>query len=166
MPHGAKDWFEKADIVHCYGGAPEPGWTFKAASFWAETFPPDQDVHVRHTYTPINGMFYISDAAYPGIDPADLCMTNAERAGMKKRIAGSEHRAALATQVRYVLTTGENWQGTIGGFKLIVDKEDPKNMVSLCVDFLTKTVPTRFERAYTDDILRSVLDALFIKVPE
>lgn len=163
VPMGAREWFEQADIVHWYGNnEPEPRWTLKASYYWAQTFPPGRDVHVRHSYTPINGAFFINNAAQPGFDPAGYCMSEAEKAGLRNRLAGSENGAVLATQVRYVLVTGKNWQGPIGRFKLIVDKENPNDMVSLCVDGLKKISPTRFEKTVRDFVPQSDLDALFI----
>ncbi|MHA6323985.1 DUF4424 family protein [Roseivivax sp. CAU 1753] len=163
LPQNARQWAEKADIVRWYDGTePEPRWTIKAAYFWAEDFPPGQSVHVRHSYVPIAGQFFVYDPASGEIDPADHCMTEAEQAGLRNRIAASQMGAVVATQVRYVLTTGANWQGPIGSFKLIVDKEDPANMVSLCVDGLKKTAPTRFEKTVRDFVPRGDIDALFI----
>ncbi|TIR38261.1 MAG: DUF4424 domain-containing protein, partial [Mesorhizobium sp.] len=46
----------------------------------------------------------------------------------------------------YILTTGGNWAtGSIGKFKLTVDKGDPKNLVSFCGENVRKVGPTRFE---------------------
>lgn len=163
MPQTARDWLQAADIVHWYGrDDPEPRWTLRATYFWAQTFPPDRDVHVRHRYTPINGALAISDAAHLRIDPAAYCMTGAEKAGLQNRLAASPHGAVLATQVRYVLMTGGNWQGPIGSFNLIVDKEDPNDMVSLCAGNLQKTTPTRFEKSARDFVPQNDLDVLFI----
>ena len=45
-----------------------------------------------------------------------------------------------------MLTTGGNWAvGTIGKFKLTVDKGDPKALVSFCGDNVKKIGPTTFE---------------------
>ena len=46
----------------------------------------------------------------------------------------------------YVLTTGGNWAlGTIGDFKLMIDRGDRANIVSFCGDNVKKTGPTTFE---------------------
>ena len=162
LPPDARAWFEQADVVRWYGGQePEPRWTIKATYFWAETFPPGRDVRVRHSYTPIPGRFFVSDMAYPGFDPAQYCMTGAETEGLRKRIAASPVGAVSVAQVRYVLTTGANWHGPIGTFRLIVDKEDAANMVSLCLPGLEKTSPTRFERTIRNFVPEADLDALF-----
>lgn len=166
MPQDVKNWFEKADIVRWYGNEPEPRWTIKAAYFWAESFPPGKDVKVRHSYTPIPGRFFVSDPAHSGQDLEGYCMTSAEKAGLRNRIAASQYGAVAATQVRYVLSTGANWQGPIGSFTLIVDKEAATNMVSLCVDGLKKTAPTRFEKTVRDFVPQNDLDVLFISAIE
>ncbi|MNF03098.1 hypothetical protein D3C80_2023590 [compost metagenome] len=50
----------------------------------------------------------------------------------------------------YILTTGANWGGSIGKFKLTVDKGDEKNFVSFCGSNVRKVGPTRFEMTATD----------------
>ena len=163
MPHEAKDWFAAADIVRWNEGFdPEPRWTVRATYFWTQNFPPGRDVHVRHTYTPIAGGFIVTDGASPGFDPDDYCMTDAERAGLRNRLAESAHGAVAARQVRYVLTTGANWQGPIGQFRLLVDKQNAGDMVSLCFDGLSRIGPTLFEVTVPDFVPEQDLELLFI----
>jgi len=44
-----------------------------------------------------------------------------------------------------VLTTGANWAGPIGDFRLTVDKGEPDSLVSFCADGVKKIGPTTFE---------------------
>jgi hypothetical protein len=44
-----------------------------------------------------------------------------------------------------VLTTGANWAGPIGDFRLMVDKGESDSLVSFCADGVKKTGPTTFE---------------------
>ena len=49
----------------------------------------------------------------------------------------------MEQRLDYVLTTGGNWAlGTIGDFKLTIDKGDPENLVSFCGENVKKTGPT------------------------
>ena len=57
----------------------------------------------------------------------------------------------MEQRLDYVLTTGGNWAlGTIGDFKLTIDKGDPANLVSFCGENVKKTGPTTFEMTAKD----------------
>ena len=62
-----------------------------------------------------------------------------------------------------MLTTGANWAGPIGTFRLIVDKGSEKNLVSFCGTGVAKTGPTTFELTYKDFVPDRDLDILFIQ---
>ena len=51
----------------------------------------------------------------------------------------------LENWIGYKLSPGANWKGTIGRFRLTVDKGYPHRLVSLCMDGIRKVSPTRFE---------------------
>jgi len=53
-------------------------------------------------------------------------------------------------ELKYVLTTAENWLGPIGKFKLTVDKTTPDALVSLCAQGIKKAGPTTFVLAEED----------------
>jgi hypothetical protein len=45
----------------------------------------------------------------------------------------------------YILSTGNNWKGPIGQFRMTLDKLKPENTLSVCwADDLKKTSPTTF----------------------
>ncbi|TIS05852.1 MAG: DUF4424 domain-containing protein, partial [Mesorhizobium sp.] len=55
------------------------------------------------------------------------------------------------SRIAYILTTGGNWaSGSIGNFKLTIDKGSPKNLVSFCGDNVRKVGPTTFEMTAKD----------------
>ena len=57
----------------------------------------------------------------------------------------------MEQRLDYVLTTGGNWAlGTIGDFKLTIDKGEPDNLVSFCGENVRKTGPTTFEMTAKD----------------
>lgn len=57
----------------------------------------------------------------------------------------------MEQRLDYVLTTGGNWAlGTIGDFKLTVDKGEEANLVSFCGEGVKKTGPTTFEMTAKD----------------
>jgi hypothetical protein len=63
----------------------------------------------------------------------------------KKRAVGPMHQAFFEKRIDYVLSSGGNWKAPIGDFHLTVDKGRPEALVSVCMDGLVKTGPTRFE---------------------
>lgn len=159
----ARARLERNDIVQWWGETePQPLWTLKATYYWSQTFPAATPVEVRHTYTPIAGAFFISDPELRGFEPADYCMTGAEKRGVANRLEAAPHGALLARTVRYVLKTGANWQGPIGMFHLIVDKAESNALVSLCFEGFEKTGPTRFEATRKDYAPSRDLELLFV----
>jgi len=66
-------------------------------------------------------------------------------------------------RISYILTTGGNWAaGTIGKFKLTVDKGNPKALVSFCGDNVKKTGPTTFEMTANDFYPEHDIDILIL----
>jgi hypothetical protein len=63
----------------------------------------------------------------------------------------------------YVITSGANWAGPIGTFRLIVDKGDPQTLVSFCGDGVRKIGPTTFEMTAKNYRPRRDIDLLFIE---
>ena len=62
----------------------------------------------------------------------------------------------------YVITSGTNWAGPIGTFRLVVDKGD-STLVSFCGDGVRKIGPTTFEMTAKDYTPKRDIDVLFIK---
>ena len=67
-------------------------------------------------------------------------------------------------RIAYILTTGGNWAaGTIGNFKLTIDKGTPKNLVSFCGDNVKKVGPTTFEVTAKDFYPEHDIDILLLE---
>ncbi|HQS09625.1 MAG: hypothetical protein B7Y12_12115 [Rhizobiales bacterium 24-66-13] len=153
----------------------EPQWTLKTTFYWMQTFPPKADTIIEHAYKPSVGASVGTAIGMATGDNAFLqreqrsyeqkfCMDRAflstVQAGVKKRkdgIAFSEER------IGYILTTGANWSGPIGKFKLTVDKGAPNNLVSFCGTGVKKTGPTTFEMNATDFYPAEDLSILILK---
>jgi Domain of unknown function (DUF4424) len=69
---------------------------------------------------------------------------------------------AFEEYLSYVITSGANWAGPIGAFRLVVDKGD-STLVSFCGDGVKKIGPTTFEMTAKDYTPRRDIDVLFIK---
>jgi len=146
----------------------EPAWTLKSAYWWRMTFPANADLAVHHDYTPSVGGtvgVYFMDNAETAADYAHRYCTDASFVrGIEKRQKAAVAKGGYGYQERwlsYVLTTGGNWAGSIGHFRLIIDKGSTDNLVSFCGDGVKKTGPTRFEMEKTDFWPTRDLDILF-----
>lgn len=155
----------------------EPQWTLKTTFYWTQTFAPKADTIIEHAYKPsvgasvgtTLGMTARGDDSYLKREQRtyeqkfciDRAFMTAVQAGIKKTpkdgIAFSEER------IGYILTTGANWSGAIGKFKLTVDKGAPNNLVSFCGTGVKKTGPTTFEMNATDFYPTEDLSILILK---
>ena len=69
---------------------------------------------------------------------------------------------AFEEYLSYVITSGANWAGPIGTFRLVIDKGDT-TLVSFCGDGVRKIGPTTFEMIAKDYTPKRDIDVLFIK---
>ncbi len=139
-----------------------PVWTLKSTYTWQAVFPAGQTVDVEHSYKPsVGGTVAVTFLAppYEGYDPATeykkkYCTEDSFVNTVRKTLPNPEEPyGAPYTEswLSYIWSTGGNWQGAIGTFKLTIDKGRPENLVSFCWDGkVTKTSPTTFEMEATD----------------
>lgn len=146
-----------------------PFWRLHETYYWKQTFPANADLHVTHNYTPaVGGTFYTT---YSESDPwfrDRYCLdagTIKAAAALMKQLPNPD--ALLMThQFSYILSTGANWMGPIGEFRLVVDKQDPKNVVSFCESGVTKISPTQFEVTKKDFYPEKELNVMVISLPD
>jgi len=159
------------------GGRPQVDatWTLKSAYWWRMTFPAGVDVAVEHRYTPAvggaAGLFVLGDGTRTEPHPyyADkFCVDKDFLSAVRKRDAatGGDGPRYSERWLSYVLSSGANWAGPIGTFKLVVDKGSTDNLVSFCGEGVTKTGPTTFEMDLGEFVPEKDLDFLFIVAPE
>ncbi|MCE7026654.1 DUF4424 domain-containing protein [Jiella avicenniae] len=151
-----------------------PNWSLRLAYHWNQTFPPGRPVSVTHSYKPSVGSFVSTEvgAGYQSPEEArqfrarycveDDIVAAVKRAGAKAGVEGGSYQDRY---VDYVLTTGANWARPIGTFRLIVDKDAPKNLVSFCASGVKKIAPTKFEVVYKDFVPKEDLHVLILVAP-
>jgi len=133
-----------------------PYWQLKSTFWWRSVFPANSAVKVAHRYTPsmggTAGLNFFYDGQFQGDSYAEYkhkyCFDKGfENAVLKAAKDAPDGYPLLAeSRISYILKTGGNWAtGTIGEFKLTVDKGNPKNLVSFCGENVRKTGPTIFE---------------------
>jgi hypothetical protein len=158
----AEEWIERGMIfIDSYDegsgwkNVRTPLWSLKSTYWWTASFPAGKDVKVAHNYKPSVGATvaptFFSDGKFQGTYAAykeKYCMDEVFERAVRKAAAASPETYPRLTEQRidYVLTTGGNWAlGSIGDFKVTIDKGDPKNLVSFCATGVKKTGPTTFE---------------------
>lgn len=163
-----EDWVARGIvIVEDYGDGSgmkrvvTPFWRLASTYWWRMTFPAGADVAVSHRYSPSvgasAGLNFFSNGRLEGSSYANYkqryCLDGGfERAVLKAAKASPDGYPHLyETRLSYILKTGGNWaSGTIGDFRLTVDKGDPGNIVSFCGAGVKKTGATTFEMRATD----------------
>lgn len=139
-----------------------PAWTYRATYTWEGEFPAGEVVTVEHRYRPsVGGTVGVSflGEPYEDYDPAaeyrtKYCTDEGFLAAVRKTLTSPEETySAPFTEswISYILTTGGNWGGgSIGRFRLVVDKGSAENLVSFCGEDVRKIGPTSFEMVKTD----------------
>jgi hypothetical protein len=131
-----------------------PMWTVRDTWYWQQVFPAGRDLIVDHRYRPGAGSSNGTPLAFPdyrrsadGRAEAALYCADADfLASLDRRTRAVGEGAELADfRVDYILTTGANWRSPIGDFRLVVDKGDPRNLVSFCETGVRRISATQFE---------------------
>jgi hypothetical protein len=125
-------------------------WQIKETAYWEQEFLAGKEIEVIHEYEPFIGrnqtgsqqkLSEIIDM-YSGKDAcaSETFKSLKSYSDLKKLYSGT------LTQVEYILGTGRNWNGPIKNFKLILKKNSPEEIVSLCFPGKSiKTSPTTIE---------------------
>lgn len=179
----ARDWQERGIVMlneydDGSGWKTErtPLWSLRSAYWWKATFPAGKDVRVSHSYVPsvgaTAGIGFFHDGKFQG-EYEDYrrryCFDSSFENGVRKA-AGRNADGVPAfseNRISYVLTTGSNWAlGTIGDFKLTIDKGDPAALVSFCGTGVKKTGPTTFEMRAKDFYPERDINILILVPPD
>jgi hypothetical protein len=153
-----------------------PNWTLKSSFFWTQTFPAGRELAVEHRYRPSVGETTGTEVGSPSIDPetakryatlycVDKDFVAGARKAQKPNTSGGFTAPLFERRIAYVLTTGANWAGPIGDFRLTVDKGEPDSLVSFCADGVKKIAPTVFEVRHANFTPTRDLDVLILYRP-
>ncbi len=147
------------------GDTQQPAWTLKSAYYWSQMFPAHKPLQVSHSYIPaVGATFYSGGEEQAASNKIRYCIDDGTRSAMDAIAKAAKAKNFLAEErhIQYVLTTGANWAGGIGTFHLTVDKGAPDNIISLCMDGIEKTGPTKFEAFKTEFSPDKDLDILIV----
>jgi hypothetical protein len=146
-------------------------WQTHITFYWFQTFPAGRTIEVTHRYHPVPRYFFFSAEDLDSAEMRekycfDQAFADAARAMLKRAAQGHENDYSAILQgreLKYVLTTAENWLGPIQKFNLKVEKPSPDALVSLCAESIKKTSPTSFELTEENYSPRGDLNVLFLQ---
>ena len=152
---------------------PRANWTIQHIFHWVQIFPAGRIVNVEHDYRPVvGGSYIITDGEHTVAGLKDefqrFCLDERGAKGILRRVKGARQLGhGMGTSfIDYILTTGANWKGAIGKFKLTVDKGKPGHLVSLCMSGMRKSGPTRFITTRRNFEPKRELSILIVSGPE
>ncbi|MER8429945.1 DUF4424 domain-containing protein [Mesorhizobium caraganae] len=177
----AEDWENRGIIIEDTGSdgteankVYTPWWQLRSTYWWRSTFPANKDVLVSHRYKPSVGgtssVSFFYDGQFQGSQYAAYktryCMDNNFDNAVRKAAKDDPdgYPKYYEKRIAYILTTGGNWaNGSIGKFKLTVDKGNPKALISFCGDNVKKVGPTTFEMTAKDFYPERDIDILLLE---
>jgi hypothetical protein len=119
----------------------DPQWAVRSTYHWPQRFAPGRRTIVEHRYKPVVGSnWLLREEAQAGTEWAEYCIEPALRTALMTRLGPND--VARVLLVDYVLSTGANWAGPIGRFRLTIDKGTPGRLLSTCLEGLKKTGAT------------------------
>lgn len=152
-----------------------PLWTMRSKFWRRQVFPAGREVVVRQSYVPSLGGQSSQSFGSPIQDPPQKAAYRAKYctdAAFEKAAQALDRRAsadggqtfhAFEKYLSYVITSGGNWAGPIGEFRLTVDKGDPATLVTFCGSGVRKVGPTTFEMVVKDYRPKRDIDILLLK---
>ena len=154
------------------GANPLPQWSVILRYHWTQTFPAGKDLRISHGYDnrPTLGFYGWQHALRSSPDISDtqrFCIDDGTSRAMERALRvldanGEPANFGYAAYTNYVLRTANSWSGPIGTFRLTLDKGQPENIISLCIDGVNKTGPTTFVVEKTDFIPDRDLEILVV----
>ena len=146
----------------------QPLWTLRTKFYWQQRFSPERETVIEHRYKPsVGGTVPVSSSQMRQwlIDVKDYFHRKLKYCvdeDFLRELAKDNTNYFLEQWVDYILTTGANWSGPIKQFRLVVDKGDPKNLVSFCGRNVKQVGPTQFEMTISDLTPKKDLAILFL----
>ena len=146
-----------------------PLWSLKTTFYWPQVFRAKTPVIVEHTYTPSVGASVQTSLGSDYADASTLASygrrycTDTGFLNAVERVQKTGKAVFAEKWIEYILTTGANWAGPIGEFRLVVDKGAPGNLVSFCGEDVNKISSTQFEMRKSDYWPRRNLEVLILE---
>lgn len=147
-------------------------WTTHTTVTRRQLFPASRSLRVEHSYVPFAG-----GRVGGGLNPDQRrtpefreqrqrqCIDDAFLAGFDRRRAAmprGDDPGYSEVWLQYVLRSGANWAGPIRDFRLVVDKGNPRSLISFCGTGVRRLDDRRFEVRYQNFTPDRDLDILIV----
>ena len=171
LPQDARQELERYGVIDwntTFGAQDKPfantHWDTHIAYYWFQTFPAGRTIEVRHRYKPVPRRFFFAKDDLEAPETRTLfCMDQAFISAAQAALKQSSQDILAGSELKYVLTTADNWLGPIQKFKLTVEKPSEKALVSLCGKDIKRAGPTIFTMAEDDYVTEADLNVLFVE---
>ncbi len=132
--------------------------SYKITHHWMQTFPANKTLSVIHTYRPGTG----GAVDFEMHDERDgrFCIEPSLQKWIDDLYKKGQHTSTSIVQ--YILTTGANWKGPIGKFRLTVKKADAKEKLSFCGTGIKKVDDLTFVMEKTNFTPEHDLNVLYL----
>jgi hypothetical protein len=136
----------------------------KMTHHWMQTFPAGKTLKVVHEYKPATGgeaMLWFQDEERKA-KISKYCLEPDFVKWLDKTNQPDKGVVLSPRYVDYILTTGANWKGSIGKFRLTVQKEKAEDKISLCGTGLKKVDARTFVMEKADFTPEKDLAVMFV----
>lgn len=147
------DWYSK-------------NWIVKATYYWWQDFPAQSRTVLDHSYSPVIGGGIVEEQYGIGENIERFCIDDSFIKGFRRKVQETGEEFALSSEVRYILRTANNWLGPIGDFRLVIDKLEPDNLITLCINGIRKIAPTQFEFRAKNYVPDQDIDMMVVQFPD
>ncbi|NMM43588.1 DUF4424 family protein [Rhodospirillaceae bacterium KN72] len=119
-------------------------WKFRLTYTWSHRFKAGHLTEVVHSYVPLAGVFQFMSALSGAPTDAGLSTWIRDEFCPDESIwralhsGAADHLVPVVRHVGYILTTGGNWAGPIGSFRLTVDTGHAENLIATCWPYRLK----------------------------
>ncbi|WP_321338857.1 DUF4424 family protein [uncultured Cohaesibacter sp.] len=141
-------------------------WKVKATYYWWQDFPANSRTVLDHSYAPVVGGGVIDEQYGIRDNMEHFCIDDSFMRGFRRLLKKGGHETTVSSEVRYILKTANTWLGPIGDFRLVIDKMQPDNLITLCINGIRKIAPTQFEFRARNYVPDQNLDIMVVKMPD
>ena len=164
----AKKWLTKNSYDAGKGWVTDinGNWETQTTLYWSQVFPAHKTLLVSHEYQPVVGSSFITENGNSYHQGNLFCVDKGTEKAINKKmqlLKGTDQNLLLAHHIQYILTTAKNWQGPIGSFTLVLDKEKANNIISVCLPEIEKLNKTQFSLEYKNFVPEKDLDILIVE---
>jgi len=126
-----------------------PWWQTRVQFYWTQHFAKRSVVRVSHTYQPVVGGSYITnddDGSSTARAHCGMPATLTRIKDLKGKLAKKQGTDVTLWEknIKYILTTANNWSGPINSFHLEINSDGPDDIVMTCMPSVKQVSPTRY----------------------